>query len=153
MGKLLDHNLLSSTEVIATGEATIAIVTLGIEGVNYQWTGTAKRFAGQAGEKADAFDAEIGTKLALSRAFAAASKQLERQAVGKVKCADDNRKASAAAKLRLQKLQESGAFEAFRVKAQERTTRKANWTTRRGTKTRNIKVENAAPQAAVTADN
>jgi hypothetical protein len=131
MSKLLDHHILTGIEVISTGEATIAILTVTFDdGVTRHWTGTAKRFSGQAGEKADAFDPEIGSKLALSRAFAAASKQLERQAVGKVKCADDNRKASAAAKLRTQKLKESGAFNAFRVKA---TERKPGWKLRQKT--------------------
>jgi len=83
-----------SAEVVHSSEATIALVTMEVDGVSYTWTGTAKK------DPTDKFDPEVGTKLALARAFTSAASQMNRQAQGKVKCIDDNARASAEAAAR-----------------------------------------------------
>lgn len=70
--------------VVSTTEATIATVSLNIDGVNHSWQGTAKKVS------SDKYNAMIGTKLALGRALIKAGSQLVRQANGLVKSIDDN---------------------------------------------------------------
>lgn len=72
-------------QVVSSNEATIAAVSILIDGVTHTWEGTAKRSTG------DKFNPEIGRKLALARALSKAGRQLERQANGLVKSAEDNR--------------------------------------------------------------
>lgn len=81
-------------EIVSTSEATIVVVGGQVGGEQFQWAGTAKRFPG------DKHLPQIGIRLALSRAFAKASKQMARQANGAVKSLDDNRRQSQEAKKR-----------------------------------------------------
>lgn len=81
-----------SVETVTSSEATIASISTVIDGEIRTWTGTAKR------EPHDRFDPEIGKNLALSRAFAKASRKLEKAANGMVKSADDNRAQAAKSK-------------------------------------------------------
>lgn len=78
-----EHKAVAS--VVSTGEATIAVVSIEIDGITHSWEGTAKR------DTSDKFNLEIGRKLAMSRALDKAARQLERQANGMVKCTEDNR--------------------------------------------------------------
>lgn len=88
--------------VVSSSEATIAVVSILIDGVTHNWTGTAKRTPG------DKFSSEIGRKLALSRALSKAARQLERQANGLVKSAEDNR-------LQAQRARKRGIPKRYRV--------------------------------------
>lgn len=76
-------------DIISSPDATIAILDGVIDGEAFRWVGTAKRFPG------DKFIPAIGRKLAISRAFARAARQFEKQGNGLVKCMDHNREASA----------------------------------------------------------
>lgn len=100
MSKLWVEDHLMDAELFSSKDATIAVVTLELNGEHMEWTGTAKRFPGQHGVKGDQYDIEIGAKLALSRALEAAARQLGRQAEGMVKSAADNREAARLAKLK-----------------------------------------------------
>jgi hypothetical protein len=80
------------SEIIATADATIAVMFAVIDGKEYRWTGTAKRVP------EDKFVPEIGAKLALGRALEKAGRQLQRQANGFVKSMDDNAVHSAQAR-------------------------------------------------------
>ena len=82
-----------TVEIITSVDATIAIVSgFNPDGTWVEWSGVAKR------DPVDKYDLEVGTKLALSRALGAASRQIGRQAAGRVKSIDDNRAQSQAAK-------------------------------------------------------
>lgn len=83
-----------TAEVVSTNDATIAVVSLVLDGVPFIWTGTAKR------EPGDRFSKEIGERLALSRAFDKAHKQMLRGANGLIKSAEDNRVQSKAQRKR-----------------------------------------------------
>lgn len=85
-----EHKAVAS--VVSSGEATIAVVSIDIDGILHSWEGTAKR------DNGDKFNIEIGRKLALSRALDKAARQLERQANGLVKCTEDNRLQSLASR-------------------------------------------------------
>ncbi len=74
-----------AVETVTSSEATIASISMIIDGEAHTWTGTAKR------EPDDDFDLEIGQTLALSRAFAKATKKLTKRANGMVKAADHMR--------------------------------------------------------------
>jgi hypothetical protein len=85
MSKFIDQELAASVSVVSSSEATIAMIAITYpDGVTHTWTGTAKR------DPEDKFNAEVGTKLALSRAFRSAASQLDRQANGLVKNIEDN---------------------------------------------------------------
>lgn len=85
MSKFINEELAASVSVVSSSEATIATVTItDNDGITHTWTGTAKR------DPEDKFNAEVGTKLALSRAFRSAASQLGRQADGLVKNIEDN---------------------------------------------------------------
>jgi hypothetical protein len=111
-----------AVEVVSSKDAAIADIRLDLynkeEGtfLEYNWNGTSKRFKGEQEVEADNPDHEVGVKLALARAFTAAAKQLERQAMGQLKCNEDNRKASA---------QSRAARRASMEKVKTRKSRKA----------------------------
>lgn len=78
--------------VVFSSDATTGIGFATIDGESYTWSASAKV------DPLDDFDREVAIKLTVGRVLEKASKQLLRQAEGRVKNIDDNRKQSAAQK-------------------------------------------------------
>lgn len=94
MTGMKEQDLKARVVTFSTSEATIAELSVEIDGVTHSWAGTAKR------DPLDEYNEQIGERLAVGRAFEKAARQLLRQGNGFVKSADDNRQQSEAAKLR-----------------------------------------------------
>jgi hypothetical protein len=117
MSKYFYDEQFVSAEITTTNDVSIAIVRAEINGEVYVWTGSSKRFCGDGTTPADRANPDVGARLALSRAFANASRQLERQANGIVKSDNDNRVQAAKAR------KDSATRSVFRVTKPKRQGR------------------------------